>query len=39
MQSAKKALSNESIPRTKDGMPVNIEAVVRMPFKVPRREF
>ena len=26
-------------PGTKDGLPVDIEAVVRVPFKVPRREF
>ncbi|MBZ5493045.1 MAG: energy transducer TonB [Acidobacteriia bacterium] len=39
-ENARKALEQWRFrPGTKDGMPVDIEAVVRVPFKVPRREF
>jgi TonB family protein len=39
-ENARKALEQWRFrPGTKDGIPVDIEAVVRVPFKVPRREF
>ena len=39
-ENARKALEQWRFrPGTKDGLPVDIEAVVRVPFKVPRREF
>jgi TonB family protein len=39
-ENARKALEQWRFrPGTKDGMPVDIEAVVRVPFKVPRRAF
>ena len=39
-ENARKALAQWRFrPGTKDGLPVDIEAVVRVPFKVPRREF
>jgi TonB family protein len=39
-ENARKALEHWRFrPGTKDGLPVDIEAVVRVPFKVPRREF
>jgi TonB family protein len=39
-ENARKALEQWRFrPGTKDGVPVDIEAVVRVPFKVPRREF
>ncbi|HEV8492232.1 MAG TPA: energy transducer TonB, partial [Candidatus Angelobacter sp.] len=39
-ENARKALAQWRFrPGTKDGQPVDIEAVVRVPFKVPRREF
>jgi TonB family protein len=39
-ENARKALEQWRFrPGTKDGMPVDIEAVVRVPFKVPRRTF
>jgi TonB family protein len=39
-ESARKALEQWRFrPGTKDGQPVDVEAVVRVPFKVPRREF
>jgi TonB family protein len=39
-ENARKALEQWRFrPGTKDGQPVDIEAVVRVPFKVPRREF
>jgi TonB family protein len=39
-ENARKALEQWRFrPGTKDGMPVDIEAVVRVPFRVPRREF
>ena len=39
-ENARKALEQWRFrPGTKDGTPVDIEAVVRVPFKVPRREF
>jgi TonB family protein len=39
-ENARKALAQWRFrPGTKDGLPVEIEAVVRVPFKVPRREF
>ena len=38
-ENARKALEQWRFrPGTKDGMPVDIEAVVRVPFKVPRRD-
>jgi TonB family protein len=39
-ENARKALAQWRFrPGTKDGLPVDIEAVVRVPFKVPRRTF
>jgi TonB family protein len=39
-ENARKALAQWRFrPGTKDGVPVDVEAVVRVPFKVPRREF
>ncbi|HEY2114438.1 MAG TPA: energy transducer TonB, partial [Candidatus Angelobacter sp.] len=39
-ENARKALEQWRFrPGTKDGLPVDVEAVVRVPFKVPRREF
>ena len=39
-ENARKALEQWRFrPGTKDGQPVDIEAVVRVPFKVPRKEF
>ncbi|HEY2115514.1 MAG TPA: TonB family protein [Candidatus Angelobacter sp.] len=39
-ENARKALAQWRFrPGTKDGLPVDIEAVVRVPFKVPRRPF
>jgi len=39
-ENARKALTQWRFrPGTKDGLPVDIEAVVRVPFKVPRRTF
>src|SRR6478672_2215493 len=39
-ENARKALEQWRFrPGTKDGQPVDVEAVVRVPFKVPRREF
>ena len=39
-ENARKALSQWRFrPGTKDGTPVDVEAVVRVPFKVPRKEF
>jgi protein TonB len=39
-ENARKALAQWRFrPGTKDGIPVDVEAVVRVPFKVPRREF
>jgi TonB family protein len=39
-ENARKALAQWRFrPGTKDGLPVDVEAVVRVPFKVPRREF
>jgi TonB family protein len=39
-ENARKALEQWRFrPGTKDGMPVDIEAVVRVPFRVPRRTF
>jgi TonB family protein len=39
-ENARKALAQWRFrPGTKDGTPVDIEAVVRVPFKVPRRQF
>jgi len=39
-ENARKALEQWRFrPGTKDGLPVDIEAVVRVPFKVPRKEF
>jgi TonB family protein len=39
-ENARKALEQWRFrPGTKNGVPVDIEAVVRVPFKVPRREF
>jgi TonB family protein len=39
-ENARKALEQWRFrPGTKDGVPVEVEAVVRVPFKVPRREF
>jgi TonB family protein len=39
-ENARKALEQWRFrPGTKDGLPVDIEAVVRVPFKVPRRTF
>ncbi len=39
-ENARKALEQWRFrPGTKDGQPVDIEAVVRVPFKVPRRTF
>ena len=39
-ENARKALAQWRFrPGTKDGQPVDVEAVVRVPFKVPRREF
>ena len=39
-ENARKALEQWRFhPGTKDGTPVDIEAVVRVPFKVPRRSF
>jgi len=39
-ENARKALAQWRFrPGTKDGFPVDIEAVVRVPFKVPRRTF
>ena len=40
LSDARKALEQWRFrPGTKDGQPVDVEAVVRVPFKVPRREF
>lgn len=39
-ENARKALAQWRFrPGTKEGTPVDVEAVVRVPFKVPRREF
>ena len=39
-ENARKALEQWRFrPGTKDGLPVDIEAIVRVPFKVPRRAF
>lgn len=39
-ENARKALEQWRFrPGTRDGQPVDVEAVVRVPFKVPRREF
>ncbi|HEY3768859.1 MAG TPA: TonB family protein, partial [Candidatus Angelobacter sp.] len=39
-ENARKALAQWKFrPGTKDGTPVDVEAVVRVPFKVPRKEF
>jgi len=39
-ENARKALAQWRFrPGTKDGLPVDIEAVVRVPFKVPRSPF
>jgi TonB family protein len=39
-ENARKALEQWRFrPGTKNGLPVDVEAVVRVPFKVPRREF
>lgn len=39
-ENARKALTQWRFrPGTKDGTPVDVEAVVRVPFKVPRKEF
>ncbi|HEY2391366.1 MAG TPA: TonB family protein [Candidatus Angelobacter sp.] len=39
-ENARKALTQWRFrPGTKEGTPVDVEAVVRVPFKVPRREF
>lgn len=39
-ENARKALEQWRFrPGTRDGLPVDVEAVVRVPFKVPRREF
>jgi protein TonB len=39
-ENARKALEQWHFrPGTKDGMPVDIEAVVRVPFKVPHSSF
>jgi len=39
-ENARRALAQWRFrPGTKNGLPVDIEAVVRVPFKVPRREF
>ena len=39
-ENARKALEQWRFrPGTKDGQPVDVEAVVRVPFKVPRKEF
>jgi len=39
-ENARKALQQWRFrPGTKDGQPVDIEAVVRVPFKVPRNPF